>query len=223
MSGNVIPFAPRHARAPAASEAQRSGLNSVRGTPVSRSIGSTYSAGTPFLERTSQYQTCDCVVPIRSARCFWPPTALQARRSASFDMGAQYPNLGGRQPKNLSGTAYLIFGRQRHMKPVDKHAFGGRLKARREGLGLSQSDLATAVGMKQQSVVNIEQGIVSRPRHLREIASALSTSEDWLLWAEGPEELDENAEAVALLQAMPPAKRRAAMRFLRNLAGGKVA
>lgn len=109
------------------------------------------------------------------------------------------------------------------MKPVDKRAFGARLKARRERLGLSQDDLATAVAMRQQGIVNIEQGVVSRPRHLRELAAVLGTTEEWLLWKEGPEELDENTEAVALLQALSPEKRRAAMRFLRNLASGKVA
>ena len=50
------------------SSGHKSGRKAVRETPVSRSIGKTNSAGTPRLDLFSQYQTCDCVVPIRSAK-----------------------------------------------------------------------------------------------------------------------------------------------------------
>jgi transcriptional regulator with XRE-family HTH domain len=73
------------------------------------------------------------------------------------------------------------------MREVDKKAFGARVARRREALKLSQGDLAKNVGMKQQGVDNIEHGVVARPRLLRELATALSTSERWLLWQEGPE------------------------------------
>ena len=73
------------------------------------------------------------------------------------------------------------------MSAVDKGAFGQRVVRRRELLGLSQNALAEAVGMKQQGIDNIEHGLVSRPRLLRELARALRTTEHWLLWRDGPE------------------------------------
>ncbi len=62
---------------------------------------------------------------------------------------------------------------------------------------LTQHQLAFAVGMRQQGIDDIEHGEVSRPRLLREIARALKTSEEWLLWREGPEEV-EHAEPTAI-------------------------
>lgn len=76
------------------------------------------------------------------------------------------------------------------MKQVDAAAFGRRMRLRRAKLGLSQEALADRVGMKQQGIDAIEQGRVKRPRLLREIATALATTEDWLLWRRGAEEHD---------------------------------
>lgn len=68
----------------------RSGRSSCRVTfpPVALSIGSTNSAGGELrFARSSQYQTWDCVVPIRSASGFCPPTISTARFRASFLIG----------------------------------------------------------------------------------------------------------------------------------------
>lgn len=46
--------------------------------------------------------------------------------------------------------------------------------------------------MKQTSIDSIEQGRVKRPRKFRELAMALKTSEEWLLWEEGPEHVEPN-------------------------------
>jgi transcriptional regulator with XRE-family HTH domain len=73
-------------------------------------------------------------------------------------------------------------------KEVDPAALGRRVAIRRAKLGLSQEALALRIGMKQQGVDAIEQGRVKRPRLLRELARALSTSEEWLLWRRGAEE-----------------------------------
>jgi transcriptional regulator with XRE-family HTH domain len=82
------------------------------------------------------------------------------------------------------------------MKDVDPHALGRRIASRRAKLGFSQNELAKHVGMQQQGVDAIEQGRVKRPRLLKELASALRTSEDWLLWRKGTEERgDERAHA----------------------------
>lgn len=51
---------------------------------------------------------------------------------------------------------------------------------------MSQGDLANAAGYKQQGIYSIENGDVERPRKIREIAAALETTENWLLWKEGP-------------------------------------
>lgn len=74
------------------------------------------------------------------------------------------------------------------MKEVDASAMGRRLKIRRAKLGLSQEELAKHVNMTQQGIDSIEQGRVKRPRLLKELAKALATSEDWLLWRKGTEE-----------------------------------
>jgi transcriptional regulator with XRE-family HTH domain len=79
---------------------------------------------------------------------------------------------------------------------VDKVAFGKRVAERRIALGLSQTDLATAAGMKQQGVASIEKGDVERPRKLKEIAETLGVSEDYLLYAKG--DLTEDGASVAL-------------------------
>lgn len=74
------------------------------------------------------------------------------------------------------------------MEEVDKIAFGKRVASRRIKLELSQDDLGQEIGMKQQGIDAIEQGRVKRPRLLRELAKALKTTEEWLLWKRGPEE-----------------------------------
>lgn len=105
-----------HARA---TSGHKSGRRSPRETPVSRSMGSTNSAGTPRLDFMSQYQTWDCVVPMRSAKDFCPPANLQARLSASVDIHAQYPVLVRLQPKNMCGTNNRIFGTSSIMKQAN--------------------------------------------------------------------------------------------------------
>ncbi|SUB82000.1 Uncharacterized HTH-type transcriptional regulator HI_1476 [Pragia fontium] len=57
---------------------------------------------------------------------------------------------------------------------------GGRVKARRDDLGLTQTDLAKLVGMTQQAVTSIENGETKNPRKLLELAQALHCSPQWL-------------------------------------------
>lgn len=176
-----------HARA---TSGQRSGRNSPRETPVALSMGNTNSAGTPRLERESQYQTWDCVVPIRSAKGFCPPAKSQARLSASVDMGAQYPFLGQLQPKNLSKTTNLKFGRLGTMKEVDPIEFGNRVRERREARGLSQKRLGKLSGYSQTNIGWIEGGTMKRPqRAAAALSEALRSPVDYLLWGVGPKEI----------------------------------
>lgn len=58
---------------------------------------------------------------------------------------------------------------------------GQRIKSRREELGLTQEQVATIVGIKQQSYQAIESGEVKKPRHLYEISVALKCDMAWLL------------------------------------------
>lgn len=79
---------------------------------------------------------------------------------------------------------------------VDKVALGQRVAERRSEIGLSQTELADAAGMKQQGVASIEGGKVERPRKLKEIAEALGVTDDWLLY--GKADPTEEAGAAAL-------------------------
>lgn len=188
--GSVIRFPRRHARA--FSAGYKSGRSSVREMPVSRSIGNTNSAGTPRLEPLSQYQTSDCLVPIRSASFCWLPAKSQARLSASLgDMAPEYLFLGNRQPKNLSGTPYQKFGKVPSMKnDIDPVAFGKRVEKRRNELEWSQARLGKEAGYSQSNIDWIEKGGPKNPKkYALELAEALQTTADWLMYEKGPKEI----------------------------------
>jgi transcriptional regulator with XRE-family HTH domain len=189
---NVIFDARFHARISETSTGHKSGRSSDRETPVSRSIGKTNSAGTPRLERVSQYQTCDCVVPMRSASGFCPPAASHARFSASVvDMTARYPDLGRNQPKNLWATTKLKFGSVYSMdrQEIDPKEFGRRVRERRVELGMSQPGLAEKSGQSQSNISWIEKGNAKKPKQQAlDLVEPLRTSVDWLLYGSGPKE-----------------------------------
>jgi len=203
----IIHF-PAHVRASSLS-GYKSGRRSLRETPVSRSIGNTNSAGTPRFERESQYQTWDCVVPIRSAKGFCPPASLQARCSADFDdMQTEYPNLGQLQPKNLCKQTYAKLGTLGRMRGIDPTAFGRRVRDRREELGWSQGRLAAESGQSQSNVGWIELGNAKDPeKQALKLARALHLHVDWLLHGTGPREtarpLPSPKEFAALYAELP--------------------
>lgn len=184
--GNVIDL--QHARA-SISEGHKSGRNSERETPVSRSIGKTNSAGTPFFDRLSQYQTSDCLVPMSSASLSWLPARSHARLSASTDMSVPYPNLGSGQPKNMLRTRNPNFGKLWGMKP-DPVEFGRRVRERRDEMRWSQTRLAKEAGMSDTNIGVIERGEMKDPRKQALIlAEALLVTPDWLLTGRGQKEL----------------------------------
>jgi transcriptional regulator with XRE-family HTH domain len=225
QSAKIIPFPGNHVRfAPLAtsqtSDGQRSGRSSPRGTPVSRSIGKTNSAGTPFLERSSQYQTCDCVVPMRSAKGFCPPASSHALLSGSFVMESPYPVLGRFQPVTLSATSNLEFGRITYMVDTTAQGIGNRIKSRRLKLGLSQPKLAKILKIPQQTIGGWEKGASKRPRLLLELSKALCTTQEWLLSESGPEEVVpaiSKGQIAATIDSLDPRLVPAALEFLRNL------
>lgn len=209
-----------HARA---SSGHKSGRSSVRETPVSFSIDKTNSAGTPRFDFSSQYQTCDCVVPMRSAKGFCPPANSQARLSGSLDMGEPYPDLGKTQPKNLWKTTYRSFGNPEPMQEVDPKAFGARVRARRKEFGWSQERLAAESGQSQSNITWIENGKAKEPKKQAiPLSEALLTTTDWLLYERGPRStgprlltsaeygalpLELRAEITALVAKKAPRKR----------------
>lgn len=216
--GVVVKF-PRRRHARATSSGHKSGRSSDRETPVSRSIGITNSAGTPRLDCVSQYQICPCVVPMRRASLVCPPASSHAFFSAS-DMSAPYPVLGENQPKSLCETVNLDLSRIPPMKGIDKEAFGRRVKALREDVPLSQPALAKALGVPQQTVGNWETGKVGQPRCINELAEALGTTRDWLLWGKGPERTavkNPFEQINDLLQGIKPQQAGAVIRFLKTL------
>ncbi|MTC71985.1 helix-turn-helix domain-containing protein [Providencia sp. wls1914] len=56
-----------------------------------------------------------------------------------------------------------------------------RVKTRRIELNLTQSKLAVMVGLKQQSIQQIESGLIKRPKFIVEIANALKCDPLWLI------------------------------------------
>mgnify|MGYP000110463990 CR=1 FL=1 len=61
--------------------------------------------------------------------------------------------------------------------------FPERFKARRDELGLSQSDIAVSLGIKPQSVHQWEHGTtMPRGHRMAELATLLSTSPEWLVF-----------------------------------------
>lgn len=64
----------------------------------------------------------------------------------------------------------------------DTSTLGGRLTASRIGKGLTQHQLADAVGTSQAVIQRIEAGKCSHPRILNELAAALDVSPAWLMY-----------------------------------------
>jgi len=57
-----------------------------------------------------------------------------------------------------------------------------RIKRKRLALNLSQVELAEKIGIKQQSLQQIEAGNTKRPRFILELANALNCDPNWLMY-----------------------------------------
>jgi len=205
----------------------RSGRSSVRGTPVSRSMADTNSAGTPFLERVSQYQTCDCVVPIRSASGFWPPATSHARRSASEDMFPKYGILSKCQPKSMSGLAHQHLDNLDGMKAgLPSWDFGQRVKQLRLAHHWTTAQLSSRVRVSQQQISYYESGKVKNPNKIAHLlAEALGSTPDFLLRGTGaqggPPPVLSAGEVVDYYQSMSEDEQRRLSEFIRSIQGDK--
>jgi phage repressor protein C with HTH and peptisase S24 domain len=62
---------------------------------------------------------------------------------------------------------------------------GARVRQCRLSLNWSQAELARRIGVKQQSVDQLESGKVSRPRYIVELAEALNVPLEWLRHGKG--------------------------------------
>ncbi|WP_414162854.1 LexA family protein [Superficieibacter sp. BNK-5] len=60
-------------------------------------------------------------------------------------------------------------------------SISARVRAKREQLGLTQTELAEKVKASQQAIEQLENGKTRRPRYLPELAKALGVSVDWIL------------------------------------------
>lgn len=86
---------------------------------------------------------------------------------------------------------------------------GQRVRLRREELGLSQGELASLVGKRQQNIEQLENGRVGQPRYLTALARALRVELAWLEKGEGPKETAQpplttrHLRVLALLDQLP--------------------
>ncbi|MEQ9639799.1 MAG: helix-turn-helix transcriptional regulator [Alphaproteobacteria bacterium] len=65
-----------------------------------------------------------------------------------------------------------------------------RVHELRTAMGLSQAGLAKRIGVSPQSIQQLESGLVTHPRYLDELARALHTTREWLLYGERPKKLE---------------------------------
>jgi len=81
---------------------------------------------------------------------------------------------------------------------------GERFKWARDQRGMSQEDAATAAGVSQGTVGNLESGIRKKPRDLLSLARAVRARPEWLENGRGPWEVDDaNVASVDLGKAVP--------------------
>tara|TARA_R110000787_G_scaffold240243_1_gene346482 strand:- start:9998 stop:10651 length:654 start_codon:yes stop_codon:yes gene_type:complete len=79
-----------------------------------------------------------------------------------------------------------------------------RIKAILEAKDMSEAQLSRHVGVSQQAINSVTNGNTKRPRYIGEIAKALDTSVDWLMYGTGS--APEVASKPAANVVMPPPK-----------------
>lgn len=73
-----------------------------------------------------------------------------------------------------------------------RNVFSQRVEAARLAAGLTQKELGVIAGISQQTITNIENGLVRSSRQLLDLAAALNVSPEWLI---GKSNSRKNAEA----------------------------
>jgi len=69
-----------------------------------------------------------------------------------------------------------------------------RLRARMQALNLTQEDLANRLDVSQTTISKLVVGKTERPRNILELAKALQTSPNWLLFGRGPIDADHDPD-----------------------------
>lgn len=72
-----------------------------------------------------------------------------------------------------------------HIRKINARAFGKRVAERREQQGLSPAELGEIIGIPYATVYSWENGDVSRPGRILDLARALHTTPEWLQFGEG--------------------------------------
>lgn len=106
------------------------------------------------------------------------------------------------------------------MADTTAQGIGNRIKSRRLKLGLSQPKLSRILKIPQQTIGGWEKGTSKRPRLLLELSKALCTTQEWLLYEDGPEEVVpaiSKGQIAATIDSLDPRLVPAALEFLRNL------
>lgn len=86
------------------------------------------------------------------------------------------------------------------LKGITMDTLARRLRFAREQKGLRQEDLAGMAGVSQQTIQQIEAGVIMRPKKIGKIAKAVGRSPAWLQF--GTEEIETlDKEAITLAQA----------------------
>lgn len=169
--GDVLEFMGHHARASAGTSAgwrQRSGRKAAAETrpPVARSTAIESSAEITSAVTNSQ-EILACEQPISLASFSWLPTNEMARRKCSFHMLRDYQSLGCSSTNNLFEQGYQYVGNLGPMSVAEN------VRRFRKDRGLSQEDLAKAVGIRQNAIVQLENGKTKKSKYLPQIAVAL--------------------------------------------------
>ncbi|UGA37916.1 helix-turn-helix domain-containing protein [Chromobacterium haemolyticum] len=81
------------------------------------------------------------------------------------------------------------------------NTYGERVRARRQELGLSQSELAKLIGAKHQSTIGNIENRNGSSRHTLELSKALRVRYEWLETGEGEKELPEAKDTILLKEA----------------------
>lgn len=169
--GIVLQF---HART---SKGYRSGRNSWRDTPETRSTARTLSGGT-----SSHCEIACAEMPSGTARPARPPTALIARPRASFlSLIVNKSSIALQQSQ-----VPLHCHRKAGLYDIDM-TIGRRIRLARERLGLGQEAVADAAGVTKQAVYEWEtQGKQPTSNKLPMIREVLKVTFAWLLAGDGP-------------------------------------
>lgn len=107
-------------------------------------------------------------------------------------------------------TNLLVLNQQGNLNLDDTRFFvmnelKDRVLKRRKILDLTQQQLAKRVGVKQQSIQQLEDGLVKRPRYLLELSRVLECDANWLATGKGTADFNLSGQPYVPGSGGPPA------------------